>query len=350
MSRERLYWALHAGGWTTAVTVFFFLSLIFERRPTVKWNEAVSWLLYLSLGIGLTHVMRLEIKRRQWLELPFARAWYRYAGAIVLIGGIMGAEVAGMGLAFSARAIKDLPVGWMIGAWVNAAILVMLWSALYITAQMVRRYHEAKTRALELELAAEQSRLQNLQAQVNPHFLFNSLNSVRALIMEDRDRAAEAVTRLAAILRYSLRSDREPTVSVAEEMETVQHYLALEQMRFEERLRTTLEVDPGAREARIPALLIQTLVENSLKHGIARLTAGGQVRVQVKRLGSEVGIEVRNTGGLAAPASESGIGLANARERLRLLYGGAARLELREEAGEVTARVELPYRVKEPAA
>lgn len=351
MNRRRIYWTLHLGGWTAAVAFFFGLRLVFTA-PGVKvtWQEVANWGIYWAFAVGMTHALRGWIQRRGWLDLPFSRTWYRYGIAVVAMGGVLAAQVGSTGLILQALRWKDISQGWLVGMWVNGSFLVLIWLSIYVTAQMVRRYQEAKTRALELELAAEQARLQNLQAQVNPHFLFNSLNSVRALIMEDRDRAAEAVTRLAAILRYSLRSDKEPTVTVAEEMETVTNYLALERMRFEERLRVSLEVDPAAREARIPPLLIQTLVENSLKHGIARLTAGGEVRVEVNRSGADVGIEVRNTGTLAAPVGESGIGLANARERLRLLYGNRARLELSEEAGEVTARVELPYRARESAA
>ena len=350
MRRRRIYWTLQLGGWTAAVAFFFALRMVFTA-PSVKvtWKEVANWAIYWAFAVGMTHALRSWIQRQGWLDLPFSRSWYRYAAAVMGTGGVLASQVGSTGVILGALTWKDISPGWLVGMWVNGSFLVLVWLAIYVTAQMVRRYQEARTRALQLELAAEQARLQNLQAQVNPHFLFNSLNSVRALIMEDRDRAAEAVTQLAGILRYSLRSDREPTVSVAEEIETVTNYLALERMRFEERLRVKLVVDEAVGEARIPALLIQTLVENSLKHGISRLTAGGEVEVAVRRTGGTVTIEVRNTGALAT-ATESGIGLANARERLRLLYGKGAHLALSEQGGTVTARVEMPFRTRESAA
>lgn len=350
MTRQHLYWALHGGGWVVAIIFFFGMRLVFEPRQPVKTSEIFSWLLYLTIGITLTHVLRLRIKRSNWLELPFSRSWHRYLGAIALIAAVLGAQVVLFGVLFGSARSREMPWSWFLGAWINACFLISLWTATYVTFQMIARYQAARTRALQLELAAEQARLQNLQSQLNPHFLFNSLNSVRALIMEDRERAIEAVTWLAAILRYSLRSDREPTVTVAEEIEMVAHYLALEKTRFEERLRTAIDVDPAVQDAQIPPLLVQTLVENSVKHGIAHLTAGGLIQVEIRRIGGTVEVAVRNTGTLPAVTGESGIGLKNSRERLQLLFGNEAGLDLSEEAGEVVARVKIPYRKWRAAA
>jgi LytS/YehU family sensor histidine kinase len=241
------------------------------------------------------------------------------------------------------------PWEYFFGIWFNAIFAICLWLGCYISIVMVRRYSEAKNRALALELAAKEARLRNLQAQVNPHFLFNSLNSVRALILEDAPRAVEAVTWLSTLLRYSLRSDRQPLVPLSEELEMVEQYLALEKLRFEERLQVSIDVPAQLMTFLVPPLLLQTLVENSIKHGIAHLSSGGHLRVQAVSSNSQMSLEVRNAGRLESE-SAGGIGLSNARERLSLLYGETASLELRQSGNEVIARIILPLPEREAAA
>jgi LytS/YehU family sensor histidine kinase len=180
-----------------------------------------------------------------------------------------------------------------------------------------------------------------LRSQLNPHFLFNCLNSLRELIDEDRNRAKQVIDLLSALLRYTLRADRVETVSLKDELEAVEDYLAIEKVRFEERLRTRFDITPQSLGARLPPMLLQTLVENGVKHGIARLRAGGDLAVVAEVLEGKLRVEVTNTGTLsAANESSSAVGLDNARERLRLMYGGSASLKLADVDG-YSVRAEL---------
>ncbi len=199
----------------------------------------------------------------------------------------------------------------------------------------------------------KEAELRALKAQVNPHFLFNSLNSLRALIDEDAPRAREVVTRLANMLRYSLQSGQLETVSLDEELRTVEDYLALEQIRHEGRLRVRWAVDEPARVLPVPPMLLQTLVENAVKYGISTRREGGEVVVWAKVEGQVLDIRVSNPGELASPGntssakagSSTGVGLRNASERLKLLYGDRAVLRLVEgPAGCVTAEVSIPLK------
>ena len=185
-----------------------------------------------------------------------------------------------------------------------------------------------------------------LRAQVNPHFLFNCLNSVRALIAENPDRAASMVTSLSDLLRYSLQSDRTHTVSLAEELAIVDEYVSLERVRFEDRLRFERTLDPGALEARVPQMLVQTLVENAVKHGVAALPQGGVVRVRAAVDGRSMTISVSNSGTMRHQYDEGGHGLRNTMARLRLLYDHHASFSLTDVSGETVATVTLPL---EPA-
>jgi LytS/YehU family sensor histidine kinase len=177
---------------------------------------------------------------------------------------------------------------------------------------------------------------------VNPHFLFNCLNSIRALVVEDPPRAQEMVTRLANMLRYTLGRELRDTAPLSAEMAIVEDYLALESVRLEERLRVRVQVAADAERVDVPRMLLPTLVENAVTHGIAVRSAGGTVDIRVRRERALLRIEVANPGALGDARPDS-VGLANLRERLRLLYGDRAAFSLRGEAPEtVVASVTMP--------
>ncbi len=348
MTQQRLYWLLHGGGWTVAVLVFFSIRLLTMSGQPVTALEVCNWLLYWFLAVYLTNRFRLRIKQG-WLERPWFRALPYYSLWILGIGFCLAVQVTMFGGAWRMLSQGRFPWEYFFSVWLNAIFTTCLWLGCYISIVMVRRYSEAKSRALALELAAKEARLRNLQAQVNPHFLFNSLNTVRALILEDAPRAVEAVTWLSTLLRYSLHSDRNTRVPLSEELEMVEQYLALEKLRFEDRLQVAIDIPAPLLPALVPPLLLQTLVENAIKHGIAHLPSGGQVTIQATPSHSHMTLEVRNTGRLQ-PATSSGIGLSNARERLLLLYGANASLHLSESNNEVIAEVRLPKNIAEAAA
>jgi LytS/YehU family sensor histidine kinase len=194
---------------------------------------------------------------------------------------------------------------------------------------------------------------------VNPHFLFNSLNSLRALIDEDAPRAREAVTRLANMLRYSLQSGQLETVPLEDELRIVADYLALEQIRHEDRLRVRWEIadEVSAGAVAVPPMLLQTLVENGVKYGVGTRREGGELRISARFEGATLRLQVTNPGDLGEPVSaaaaragsSTGVGLRNASERLKLLFGDRASLTLRSEpAGCVTADVVLPLNPPSP--
>jgi LytS/YehU family sensor histidine kinase len=204
-----------------------------------------------------------------------------------------------------------------------------------------RDRHAARERQLQLTL--HEAELRALEAQINPHFLFNSLNSIRALVVVDPPRAQDMLTRLANVLRNTLRHDRQHTVTLAVEMQGVDDYLALEAARLDERLRVECSIDAAAADCAVPPLLVHTLVENAIKHGIAVAPAGGVLVVRARVDGSMLQLDVENTGRLSrGESSGSRLGLTNVRERLRLLYDGRASVTLGERQGMVTATVRIP--------
>jgi LytS/YehU family sensor histidine kinase len=228
----------------------------------------------------------------------------------------------------------------VLSLWVYSVVTATLWVALYVLLTGPRRRREAQVR---LQLALREAELRALEAQINPHFLFNCLNSIRALVAEDPARSQDMLTRLANILRYNLRHDFEHTVPLCSEAEIVTDYLALESARYEDRLRVKMSIDADAGEVQVPPMLLQTLIENALKHGIAPWPSGGDLLIRASIVGDSMLIEVENPGQISDTAPQTTqLGLANIRERLRILYDGRASFELKNRDGRVAAMVLIP--------
>jgi hypothetical protein len=194
------------------------------------------------------------------------------------------------------------------------------------------------------ELLAREAQLRALKAQVNPHFLFNSLNSISALTASDPVRAREMCIQLADFLRTSLRLGERAAIPFREEMELTRMYLSVEQVRFGRRLQLALDVEPACGDCEVPALVIQPLVENAVKHGIALLDEGGEILMLGRMVREGLRFTIENPYDPLAPASRSGIGLANVRQRLEARYGNAARLEVEASAEVYRVTVILPVK------
>jgi sensor histidine kinase YesM len=243
---------------------------------------------------------------------------------------------------------KYHPVAILTVSLFNGTLLMSGWLCLYFFYHLFDRYNRLQIERLRLVASVKEAELRALKSQINPHFIFNSLNSLRGLIDENPARARQAVTQLANLLRYSLQSGHLETVPFEDELRTVNDYLALEQVRHEERLRVRLDIAPGALGLSVPPMLLQTLVENAVKYGIAPRREGGEITVVARCERDHLRLQVTNPGTLAANGGSTGVGLRNAAERLQLLFGARATLDLREDpSGRVVAEVIVPL---EPSA
>jgi sensor histidine kinase YesM len=208
-------------------------------------------------------------------------------------------------------------------------------------------YRRDQERAASLARA----RLDALRMQLQPHFLFNTLNTIGGLVYEDPQKADAILTALSDLLRMSLETSRETELPLSREMEFVERYLAIMHARFEERVRFQIELEPEVRDALVPPMLLQPIVENAVEHGLQPKPAGGVVTVKASRREGSVRLEVRDDG-VGLPASTStkeGVGLQNTRARLRELYGDDATLELRNDSG-TTVEILIPFRLAKSGA
>jgi LytS/YehU family sensor histidine kinase len=303
-------------------------------------------------GIGLTHTLRLVVRRLGWLALPTAALMIRIVAATLLIAlanygvalalsqTVYGTAVAPITQAFYQRLTHD---GQLRNEAIYFVIIHSAWVAAYLALTMQRRRYQAEVREAQLGEALKAAELRLLKSQLNPHFLFNALNGLRSLIADDPGRARDSVTQLARLLRYTFASGEDDLVSLERELEMVDDYLALESMRLAERLTIEREIEPAARTSRVPAMLLQTLVENAIKHGIAPLKPGGTLRIEARVVDAVLELRVDNPRPMDNPPSTGGVGLRNATERLRLLFGRHATLRLDlTRLGHATALVRLP--------
>jgi two-component system, LytTR family, sensor kinase len=370
LSRQGWFWVAQIGGW-----VAYASSLFLTFLPGMEPGRRLAVLLNKELRAVVGIVLSLGLKRLYQRVAPEPEVSGRVAGIAVLAS--LAAGVAGY----------FLHAGIMVGIGLQPSFAIFLdrttaprsilefvfaflvWSAAYFGVLIWRRSEERKREAAEARQLAQEAQLQMLAYQLNPHFLFNALTSIRAMIDEDRGRARQMVTELAAFLRHALVERALVTTTLAAELDALRGYLAIEQIRFEERLAIETHVEPAAESCSIPAFLIHPLLENAIKHG-ARGDGGPlRVRLDARVTGDLLRVEVWNTGSLASRAqrdsprgaelglvdstpnaSGTGIGVRNVRERLARLFPGRHRFELTDEQGWVRAMVELPARAGESSA
>ena len=349
--------------------------LFFGTAVMIGWLEQYPWDVnvvlapaYILIGFLLSLLLGLVYDRLGVGPVSFGRAlaitvvasyvggvlwtvafyYFRHFGAAPVHSVIVGGASA-----------LSFPRGWIFDGSLDNSLPLLGWSLARVGLQYSTALRHQREQMLRAEAAARDAQLRMLAYQLNPHFLFNTLNSIRALINEDRQRARDMVTALSGYLRYALVERPMHVALLEEEVASVRGYLAIEQVRFEERLDARLEIDPAAMRCEVPAFLLNPLVENALKHGAAgTASAPLVVRLEAKLVKPDrLMLVVENTGvwnanGTAEVAAgeendgSGGVGLANVRARLAALHPGDHRVGMEQESGRVRVLVELPARIR----
>jgi sensor histidine kinase YesM len=342
-SRTAVYWLCQISGWSLYT---LFVWLIFSLAESTSCDR---WWVYTTattsmLGLPMTHVFRSIAHRWKWLALPP----FKLVVYVVIATSLMAISLSLISEQLATYVFHTTMFDDNVDKLnfvLNWFTRMFLWSALYFGIHFFEQYRQTEIEKWKLEASLKDSELMALKSQMNPHFLFNALNTIRELTLEDPHKAMHAMTQLASILRYSLRSASTQTVPLREEMKIVQEYLALESLRFEKRLRVVVDVDEHTLDMPIPPLIVQTLVENAVKHGIAELPKGGTITIQAQYKENALEICILNTGQIAKHHFREGqnIGVANTRERLSLLFGEKASLSLANKNNStVEAKVTVP--------
>jgi Histidine kinase len=393
------------GGWTM-INVFFvylFASDMYLKPPGKKEVLFGDLFIVFLWAILATHLLRFVLKKMQWMRLPSKKVIMLFITGITLTGltvyygskftallsntslvqyekkedlqkAIAKEEqlnLAGTNYYTDTSYNKDSThyahvqsikrsTGWYRnkkGVWqyedqrkgrfwwdiIFTFILVALWLLVYMLWHYLEKNRNDQVDKLNLEKNVKELELKTIRSHINPHFIFNSLNSIRALVDENPERARKAITELSNILRCSMQVEKMETVPLNKELDIVKDYLALEQMRFEERLKVEMEIDDDTLEMPVPPMMLQTLVENAIKHGISKHINGGFVKIISRFKINSHELIVQNSGHIESEINHDGFGIKSTRDRLRFLYQGQARFEIKNIDGNmVQSKITMP--------
>jgi hypothetical protein len=408
------YWLCQVTGWGVwGLILLYFNFVVFGDRFKEQGGQKeflISLGILLVSGILCTHLLRFIIKKTNWLKFSFNRIFFMFIISVGATGTLLyfGSDYieARSGYSYEKyynnqkleKAIKmeqqfgldslayykintftkDTSVkkgiseikkttGWARnkkGEWVfenksdlvgvyYTLMLIAIWMLIYIVYHYVEKTRKDQLDRLKLESTVKELELKTIKSHINPHFIFNSLNSIRALVDENPKRARRAITELSNILRSSMQAEKSETVTLERELDIVKDYLALEQMRFEERLKIELDIDEDTLQQQVPPMMLQTLVENAIKHGISKQVMGGVVRIVAVFKDNVMQLQVQNTGQLSVNTSDfdhlidgQGFGIKSTQDRLNLMYQGKAVFEIKNlNAAMVESKITLPVLV-----
>ena len=338
------YWWCQLVGWSTYCLVFIFFYYTIRIKPRPSFYPS----LFLDAGIGfvVTHIMRSVIKQLKLVTLPLNKQiiWlvglsvafgYLYAYISVSVLDFLDIEVAQMkSLTMFNRSMR---------VFLGTFLYVLIWNLIYFTYHYIEKARKDIYDKIRLENVVKELELKTIKAHINPHFIFNALNSIRALVDENPGRARTAITELSNLLRSSMQAEKTEVVSLGKELAIVKDYLALEHIRFEDRLRVQYDIDEDTLDQPVPPMMLQTLVENAIKHGISKQVSGGEVKIVSAFVKDHYELSVLNTGSLNGDINKDGFGIASTQNRLALLFNGKASFELKQLDGNaVEAKVMMP--------
>ena len=338
MTKTNIYWFCQVFGWTSFGLLQIFL---FSVAGEIDKFFVISQLIQVVFYILLTHLFRELVLRLGWLKFKWYSLIPRFIGGSFVLSIVHYLFIVGASWTTGdLNPSTDLNFLSIIASLLVSVAVLLFWSLLYLSFHYFERFNKS----LQSEAALKEVELTNLKSQLNPHFIFNALNSIRALVDEDPSKSKNAITQLSNILRNSLSTERKKLVPFEEEIRTVRDYLELESIRYEERLNASIEIDPKSYDFYIPPLMIQTLVENGIKHGISTLKGGGMISIATAVDKNGLNIRIRNTGKFMNGKSSSiGYGLLNTRKRLELIYGENAKFNIGNDEDEsVLTEITIP--------
>ncbi|TPG11964.1 sensor histidine kinase [Sphingomonas oligophenolica] len=347
-NKTRAFWTLQAVGWTG----YLVLRSASSIGNGLTWQAIIPLIIEAIVGYCITLLLSALY--------GYCRTLPRLLGVVLTaLTLLMSVLVYAVILAFAFSLVQQnatpgITISRVLGAFYVTFTVLAGWSALYFGINFYLIVEEQIDQMQDLTTQASTAQLAMLRYQLNPHFLFNTLNSISTLVLlKQTERANAMLNRLSSFLRYTLANEPTAHVTVAQEIETLKLYLEIEKMRFEERLRPVFEIDAAAERARLPSLLLQPLVENAIKYAVTTQEEGAEICVRVRLAGERVQIAVSDTGpGLnetrMGASLSTGVGLANIRDRLFQAYGPDQRFETRSTpAGGFSVDIEIPFQLED---
>jgi two-component system, LytTR family, sensor kinase len=336
-------------GWGLFALINVFYALLFNRYEAEILQRIFF---FMEIGIIFSHFMREVIRRSSLLLKDLRQQILTFLLLTIAFSFFITCVASPFEHLFHLRVNPEgKPVSYLslfITNLISFIPLLLIWNAIYFMYHFVMKTRKQEMDTIKLEALVRQLELNTIKAHINPHFIFNALNGIRALIDENPARARKAITELSNILRSSLSAEKAETVPLQEELKIVKDYLALESMRFEDRLTIAFDIDDRTLNNPVPPMMLQTLVENAIKHGISKQMKGGVIKIVSQIKDNQHQLLVQNTGYLNGYAKHgSGFGIASTKDRLNLLYGEKASFEINQvDATLVEAKVQMPMTEK----
>ncbi|MFN4234086.1 MAG: sensor histidine kinase [Bacteroidia bacterium] len=339
MNKTSVYWICQIFGWFS----FAFINAVFIGFSNdAGFKEYLSLVLLFVLGIFLSHLYRNLIIRFKWLSVKTIALIPRFLFSAILLGfftyffeSILISIITFDNILFTKTDIAGI---------LNLSFVYLVWSLIYFLVNFIENYRKEEIKNLRYEASMNEIELNNLKTQLNPHFMFNAMNSIRALIDENPEKAKQALTKFSNILRNALQMGKTKLVPFSQELQLVKDYLDVESIRYEERLNVSYSIDNSSNDFFIPPMMLQTLVENAIKHGISKFAKAGYIYINTKKINNDLQIEIINSGVLENNnTSNSGLGLNNTVQRLHLIFGDAAKFKIEQSnANEVKCILLIP--------
>lgn len=337
------YWICQLSGWGSYVLLNLFFYFTIRTKSSPYFFQAI--LLDAVVGLILTHIMRFFYTSTNLLNLEIRKQIFYIVGAILIFSFLFSYSVVLANVSFNweSEMMQEYSF-WpkVFRSIFGYFLFLLIWNFIYFAYHYVEKSRNEKMDKIRLEALVKTLELKTIKSHINPHFIFNALNSIRALVDENPERARTAITELSNILRSSMQAEKVETTSLEKELNIVRDYLELEHIRFEDRLNVQYDIEQETLDQQVPPMMLQTLVENAIKHGISQQLNGGWIKIHSLYRDNRHELIVQNTGKLA-PFKDLGFGISSTKNRLQLLFGDKANFSISNVNGNtVQAKVIMP--------
>ena len=337
--KNTFFWSIQIFSWLALFAIIAITNYLSGINIT-NTTYIINLIIWILSSIVITSLLRYYIKKKSIYELRIKKRILFILSAAVISSGLTSLITVRAYTIFANESINFIENFINIG--VTMFFIYLFWLILYFSFKLFETNQEQKNLATKLQLEKTNFELQALKQQLNPHFLFNSLNSIRALILEDSSRARNAVTQLSNLLRTTLISGNKNLITIGEEIKLVENYLELEKIRYDDKLQYNINCNSSS--ALIPPFIIQLLVENAIKYGVSKNKSGGYVNINVFETNEETTIKVENNGTWDNSDSDTKIGVNNIKKRLELTFNKNTSYNVTSKKNMVTTTIKVSKR------
>ena len=337
---DRNFWIAQTIGWSLMTGTNLLVQYLAGYPKEVLFYNS---LIPMVVGFVMTSLYRYYIKRSDW------RKWdLNKTVTVLLLSTIILASTFMISVFLLVRFVYGLHALSLAAFLSNMFVFMLIfltWNLIYFSVHYFNSWTESEIEKWQLASEIKDAQLGSLRSQIKPHFVFNTINNIRSLILEDKEKARDMLVNFSDLFRYALKNTDHSRVELSQELEIVTKYLELISIQYEDKLLYSFQVDENVKDLRVPTMMLQLLVENAVKHGISQSVSGGSILIVISKEKEVLHLKVVNTGDLTTSSSlddQLGVGLENIRKRLELIYDGQATLEIKELKNDVVVHVKIP--------